>query len=511
MKPFLFQRLKYPALATAVLLCFGSQAANAGRPLRFAVTFDTTLQTELYTGRVYVMLTTEKNREPRLALNWFQPPPIFAVDVENVNPTGTIILDSTALAFPVPLNKLPAGHYRVQAVARRSLDSPVPGKGPGDLYSAVQDVEVSPASGGNIAFRLDQMVSEKPFEASEHVKLVEIISPALSAFHHREFKLRAAVSLPESWRPGSGQSFPVVYYITGFGGSHRSVERVRRMMGELATQAIVVVPDASNHYGHSVFANSENTGPWGTALTTELIPYIEKKYNRVCRARNRYVTGVSSGGWSSLWLQIAYPDSFSGCWSIVPDPVDFRDFQRIDLYAPGANMYKDEQGERRPLARYNGRVAIWYDDFVRLESVLGPGGQIHSFEAVFSPKGADGEPRLVFDRRTGAVDPQTAEFWRRYDINLILQRNWPQLEPKLRGKLHIFAGGMDTFYLEGAVRLLKKTLAQLNSDAEVEIIPGMIHQAPPGVFDAMLKRIRQERSVENHLQEPKTEGRGNMR
>jgi hypothetical protein len=161
--------------------------------------------------------------------------------------------------------------------------------------------------------------------------------------------------------------------------------------------------------------------------------------------------------------------------------VDFRDFQRINLYA-GENFYRDEKGERRPLARQGDRVMLWYDDFVRQETVMGPGGQIHSFEAVFSPRGADGRPLPVFDRATGKADPEVAKAWEKYDIRLVIERNWETLGPKLKGKLHIYAGEVDTFYLEGAARLLGESLKKLGSDAEVQIVPGMphtIHQ--PGV------------------------------
>jgi hypothetical protein len=176
--------------------------------------------------------------------------------------------------------------------------------------------------------------------------------------------------------------------------------------------------------------------------------------------------------------------------------VDFRDFQRIDLYAPGANMYRDAKGERRPLARQGENVILYYDDFVRQEAVMGPGGQIHSFEAVFSPRGADGEPRPLFDRATGAVDLTTAKAWEKYDIRLVLERNWATLGPKLKGKLHIYSGEMDNFYLDGAARLLKESLAKLGSDAEVVMVPGMGHGIhKPGVA-AMFQTI-QERGGSN--------------
>ena len=180
---------------------------------------------------------------------------------------------------------------------------------------------------------------------------------------------------------------------------------------------------------------------------------------------------------------MTYPDVFGGVWSTSPDPVDFRDFQKIDLYAPGENMFRDRAGERRPIARRGTRPVLFYDDFSQMEDVIGDGGQLHSFEAVFSPLGPDGRPRPLWDRATGAVDPEVARAWQAYDIRLVLERNWPTLGPKLQGKLHVVIGDLDTFYLEGAVALLKASLRNLGSDAVVEIVPGRDHST---VLDAGL-------------------------
>jgi S-formylglutathione hydrolase FrmB len=276
--------------------------------------------------------------------------------------------------------------------------------------------------------------------------------------------------------------------IGGFGGSHHDINRLGPLAadGELR-DCIVIVPDASCGTGHSVFADSANNGPWGRMLIEELLPEIDRRFHAAGPA-TRHVTGISSGGWASLWLQVTYPEEFAACWSHVPDPVDFRDFQRIDLTRAGENMYRDPQGERRPLGRIRGQAAIWYDDFCKMERVLGRGGQISSFEAVFSPRGADGFPRPLFDRDSGKVDPVTAKAWEPYDIRLVLERGWRGadgargLRERLAGKLHIYAGEIDNFFLEGAARRLKESLEALGSDAEVVIVEGMAHTfSPDGV------------------------------
>jgi hypothetical protein len=172
---------------------------------------------------------------------------------------------------------------------------------------------------------------------------------------------------------------------------------------------------------------------------------------------------------------VTHPDDFAGTWSTAPDPVDFRDFQRINLYRPGENMYVDTAGKRRPLARRGDRVLLWYKGFADMEWTLGYGGQLHSFEAVFSPRGKDGKPLLLWNRKTGRIDTNVAKTWEEYDIRLVLERNWKTLGPQLAGKLHVHVGDQDTFYLDGATVLLKQSLEKLGSDAVVEIHVGKDH------------------------------------
>ena len=145
-------------------------------------------------------------------------------------------------------------------------------------------------------------------------------------------------------------------------------------------------------------------------------------------------------------------------------------------------MFFDAKGNAA--ARRRHRV-LFYEPFSDMEDVMGRGGQLGSFEAVFSPRGPDGRPRKLWNRTTGAIDPEVAKAWEAYDIRLILERNWTTLGPKLGGKIHVVTGGMDTFYLEGAAQLLKDSLAQLKSDAVVEIIPGRDHGT---VLDVELSR-----------------------
>jgi hypothetical protein len=453
-------------------------APSAPRGLAFAVTYAAAPASEPITGRVYVFLGPDRSTvEPRTGPNWFRPEPFFALTVERWKPGEPLRIDDRADGFPGPLDELEPGRYAIQAVVRTNLDTHKIGDGDGNAYGPIVHAQLDPRQDQTVSLTVDQTVKPRPFPATESIKLVELSSPRLSAFHHRPIKHRAAVILPRGLgRRASAAKVPALYIIPGFGGDHfmapRMAESPRSAYGKDFVR-VVLDPDCGT--GHHVFADSATNGPRGTALVEEFIPYIERTFPVIADPRARLLNGHSSGGWSSLWLQVAYPDFFGGTWSTSPDPVDFRDFQRINLYAAGENMFNDRAGKRRPIARMGAMPALYYDNFCRMDDVIGWGGQLGSFEAVFSPLDPTGRPRKLWNRTTGEIDPEVARAWQAYDIRLVLDRNWPALAPKLKGKLHVIMGAMDTFYLEGAVKLLKESLTRPGSDAVVEIVPNRDH------------------------------------
>jgi S-formylglutathione hydrolase FrmB len=252
---------------------------------------------------------------------------------------------------------------------------------------------------------------------------------------------------------------------------------------------IYVLLDQSCPLGTHEFANSANNGPWGDALVKEVIPALERKYRMDARPRGRLLQGHSSGGWAALWLEVAYPDVFGGAWATAPDPADFRAFVPVDL-ATAPNIYRARDGKQTVIMRVDGRQ-VTMEDYARRESVLGEyGGQIGSFEAVFSPRGADGRPMRLFDRATGEIDRSVAKAWQKYDISRILRENWRQLGPKLNGKIHVYVGTADTYFLEEPARLLQETINELGGAASFVFLPGRTHE---NVYEnGIAERIWQE-------------------
>ncbi len=460
------------------LLLLGSTASAAIQQITVTLTHDQAKP--IAKGRLFVFTSKNNSPEPRLGPNWFSPEPFFGRDVEQFAAGQSRAIDAEADGFPGPLGKLPPGKYYVQAVLHHALDNPFPGQGVGNYYSSVAELQITAGDDPPLKLALDQRIEPTKMAETDWRREVILRSELLSNFHRQDVFHQAAVVLPANYEQQPQRRYPVLYVIPGFGGSHREAERLKEPIaaGEGETDFIRVFLSGRCLWGHHVFADSATNGPRGAALLAELIPHVDSQYRTIAATGARYVTGHSSGGWSSLWLQVNYPDAFGGVWSTAPDPVDFRDYQQVHLYAePPQNMYRTAQGERRPIARRGTTPVIWYDDFTRMDDVLFRGGQLRSFEAVFSPLDARGEPLRMYDRRTGLVDPVVAKTWQAYDINLKLQREWPTSGPKLAGKLHVFMGTLDTFYLEGAVVQLADTLKQLGSDAHVEIVDGADHSS----------------------------------
>ncbi|WP_114239045.1 esterase family protein [Dyella sp. C9] len=420
---------------------------------------------------------------------------VAAREIARLAPGQTVEIDTDALAFPTGFSHLPPGEYLVQAVLDQDHNYNYSGRDTGDLMSRVVSVTL-PAITPPV-LKLDAVRSNPepwslPWERPEvradaalarhdAVKL-DYTSPRLSAFWGRSTVMRGWVLLPPGYGHDPGRRYPTVYFTHGYGGDENTlvddVVNVHLAMKQGSMPPMIwVFLDQSGPTGTQEFADSVNNGPWGSALTGELIPWLEARYRMDGQASGRFLTGHSSGGWATLWLQTHYPKMFGGTWSTSPDPVDFHDFSGVDLYAPKVNLYRRADGTPWPIDRVHFHAEGSFADAAQLERVLGPcGGQLSSYEWVFSPRGVDGAPMPLFDRATGDIDPQVRDYWvEHYDIARYVRQHWPALKADLDGKIHIAVGTDDTWYLDGAVHRFKDVLDTLHARTDIRFLPNKAH------------------------------------
>ncbi len=497
-------RLTLAALLLAVVplvAAAGTQPASTDR-LRFTVTITPELAAGgQVSGRLFVFLSKDANAQGVLGPDFMDPSVTYAtaIEVRNLVPGAPVAVDPDVLAVPAPFSKAPAGDYRVQALLDVDHSYGYSGPGSGDLCSEIAlATALDPSAAEPIALTLSKRLADPEPASTDSIRLLTFESPALTAFWGRPIAMRAGVLLPPSYATAPKRRYPTLYMIHGYGGSHRGAWRQgpvwqKQMADGTLPEMIIVFLDGSCPMGHHEFADSANNGPWGRALTTELIPHLEKQFRMDGVPKGRFLNGHSSGGWSTLWLQVTYPDFFGGTWSTSPDPVDLRSFTGVDTTKPATeNFYRAADGTERNLVRHQGRNVLSMRQYVQLERVSGDyGGQMESFEAVWSPKGEDGRPMQLFDRDTGALDPVVAKAWERYDIARILETNWARLGPKLKGKIYMAVGGADTFHLDESTVLLRDRLAKLGSDARFVVVPGRDHfdLYQPGFFESMVKEM----------------------
>src|SRR5262249_54169753 len=471
------------------LLLFSSSAATRNQehesPLRFRVTLSKDLAPKAASGRLFVLMTGAPREMQTISISF--PPGstwVAAMEIEHFAPGATVEFDPDLKAYPKPLSQAKPGTYQVMALLDPDHSYACAGGGEGDLTSPLAKVEnLNPADAKPIELTLTRSTPArfKPAD-TESVKLVEFQSPMLSKFWGRAITVRAGVVLPPSYGKDPKKTYAGVYHVHGFGGDHTAAWRqgtqlVKEMGEGKSAEMIHIFLNGSFPTGHHEFADSVNNGPWGKALTEEFIPHLEKRFRLVNKAYARFLSGHSSGGWSTLWLQVTYPDFFGGTWSTAPDPVDLRNFTGIDA-TPGStdNAYHERDGSSKQLVRMEGKFIVSIEEFARQEEVMGEyGGQFASFEWVWSPRGEDGRPMKLFNRESGELNQETLEYWRNYDIRLILEKNWPRLAPRLKGKINVICGDADTFRLDAAVKMLCGFFKEKRSDAVCEIVPGRDH------------------------------------
>lgn len=424
-----------------------------------------------FSGKVLLYLSKDtKNPKdagvglPRLAC--------FAIDVYNVKPNTTVVIDDKAIAYPVKLSDLERGEYYVQAVWDRNSGGRNIANSPDNMYSKSLKLLLSKNIKQVFTIRCNEVVPPPAFQETMFIKELKASSPLLSSFYNKPTTINAAIVLPKEYYREPGRKFPVLFEISGYGGDYHT----DYTYGDDSTSipidsvpCIYVFLDGNCSWGHSEYANSDNNGPWADALIKELIPLLEKTYR--CNGA-RLLWGHSSGGWASLWLQIQYPGIFTGCWSSAPDPVDFRNFTGTDLYTD-KNMYYKEDSILKPDATVAGYFPwVYARDAYQLEEVIYRGEQMHSFEAVFSKKTKKGIPARLCNTQTGDIDSSVVNDWKKYDISLLLRTDWEKYKAGVDKKIRISTGKADNYFLNRSVKLLEEEMKKLNAGFEFSYYPG---------------------------------------
>ncbi|MEK6282443.1 MAG: hypothetical protein AABN95_18950 [Acidobacteriota bacterium] len=508
-----------PTLLVSSLFVVSTESrSQQSSNLRFEVSFPATSSRDPLDGRVLLLVSKDNTREPRLQISEdLSTQQVFGVDVDGLKPGEEAVVDAGAFGYPVrTLSDLKPGDYWIQGLLHRyetfkrsdghTVKLPMDrGEGqqwsraPGNLYSTPQKITVRPADDRSIKITLDKIIPPiEPPKDTKYIKHVKMESKLLSKFWGRPMYLGANVLLPEGFDTHPKARYPLVifhgHFPATFGGFRETPpdpklkpeysdrfklqgynkivqERAHKFYQEwtgpgFPRMIIIEIQHANPYYDDSYAVNSANLGPYGDAITYELVPFIEKKFRGIGKGWARFMYGGSTGGWEALAAQIFYPDEYNGAWGACPDPIDFRAYTVVNIYEHANAYYAEAPWKhlRRPGKRnYLGELAATVEDMNHMELALGThsrsGGQFDIWEAVYSPVGKDGYPKPIWDKLTGKIDRSVAEYWREhYDLGHILQRDWKKLGPKLQGKLHIYVGEADNYYLNNAVYLVENFL-----------------------------------------------------
>jgi hypothetical protein len=505
-------------------LLAGVQCSERDQGTRFIISYTKELSEQAQDGRLLLLLANNNTTEPRFQItDGLSTQLVFGIDVDGFNPGQEITIDGTAFGFPKQsLNDIPAGEYFVQALLNRyetfNLKTgqvvklpPDKGEGqhweskPGNFYSKPVKVSIDPKKGSSTTIVMDQTIPpiEEPKD-TKYVKHIKIQSKMLTEFWGKPMYLGAHVLLPEGFDEHPNAKYPLMIYHghfpSDFGGfsetppdpamdtsdynerfgiyGYRKFERQEAyefykqwISKNFPRFLIVEIQHANPYYDDSYAVNSANLGPYGDAIMKELLPEIENKFRGIGQGWARFTYGGSTGGWEALAVQMFYPDDFNGCFAACPDPIDFRAYSLVNIYKDKNAYWYDSPFKTlpRPSHRnYLGQIQSTMQESNHYELALGTksrsGQQWDIWEAVYSPQGDDGYPKRIFDKVTGEIDSTVAEYWRdNYDLRYILERDWATLGPKLKGKIHIYCGDMDNYYLNNAVYLMEDFLKKTNN------------------------------------------------
>lgn len=506
-------------LSLICLFLFQCDSSSKSGKARFKISFTKEMAEQAQDGRLLLLISNNDKAEPRNQINdGLTTQLVFGVDVEGMKPGDEISIDENAFGFPIrSINDLPKGNYFVQGLLNRyetfKLKTghsvklpPDQGEGqqwnrkPGNFYSKPVSVSFDPAASEIIEIVMDQKVPpvKEPAD-TKYIKHIKIQSQKLTEFWGRPMHLGAHVLLPEGFDEHPEARYPIMifhgHFPDDFGGfsekapdpkmdttdfnARFGIYGYRKFAAQEAYNfyqqwiskkfprfIIIEIQHANPYYDDSYAVNSANLGPYGDAIMYELLPEIEKKFRGIGQGWARFTYGGSTGGWEALAVQMFYPDEFNGCFAACPDPIDFRAYCLVDLYKDKNAYWYESDFKKLPKPshrNYLGQIQSTMQESNHYELALGTksrsGQQWDIWEAVYSPQGEDGYPKRIFDKETGDIDAEVAKYWKEnYDLRHILERDWATLGPKLKGKIHIYCGDMDNYYLNNAVYLMEDFL-----------------------------------------------------
>jgi hypothetical protein len=481
------------AVATTAQPTATAQPTPASQPTpTFDISYSSASGAGPLTGRMFLIFAHTDSVEPRLQVGRYGTQ-FFGVDFTALKPQQTVEINGSTLGYPInALKDLPGGDYYIQAVLDKYTEfHRADGhtlwmhmdqwegqdwrRSPGNLYSKVQKITIGGSN--TISLTVDQIIPPIPAPPDTRwVKHIMIKSGKLTAFWGQPIYIGATILLPKGYETHPDQHYPTIYQEGHFSigpplGFHEdgSNDFSRDWTSDSIPPFIAVtIQHPSPYFDDSYAVNSANNGPYGDAIQEELIPEIERQFRCIPQGYARLLTGGSTGGWESFALQVLYPDFYGGCWAFSPDPLDFNNVEGINIYKDQNAFYKQHEWYRAPTPNTRvpatGEVMLTSMQRNTMELVNGThgrsGGQLDIWSAVFGPVGSDGYFKPLFDKSTGTIDSAVALYWRdHFDMLYYLQNHWTQVGPKLVGKLHVFAGRMDDFYLNIAVYHLEDFLS----------------------------------------------------
>lgn len=486
----------FVVLGISVLsLTINTFAQTSQHALSFQISIEKELEKTLHNqGRLYLFLSEDSIREPRTQ-TWPSPRSKTYIFALNINDLKTHIhspWSATLHWSKTPewnLDKIPEGTYFGQVLWDQNTDESNI-NAPGNFYSEKQKVWLNKDQ--HLTFSFNHIIEDRKVDEHPLVRYVQIKSDTLSNWWGRDQYLKASVLLPRNYT--SNKTYPIRYNVSGYGGRYDRINNLTRdsafmswWYSDDAPEIISVFLDGEGPFGDSYQLDSENSGPYGTALTLELIPYIENQFRGTRQNKQRYVDGCSTGGWVSLALQLIYPDLFDGVFSYSPDAIAFDNYQLINIYTD-ENAYVNEYGYERPVMRdILGEPMLSLREFIHYENVLGSsntylnsGGQFSAHTALYSPQGKNNLPQPLFDPITGVIDHAVAEHWKKYDLKRYAKAHWTEIGPKIQDKIYIWMGDMDHFYLNSGTRSFDhfiQSTTNPKSNAVIEYSPMQGHCA----------------------------------